>query len=511
MKTSSFFLCLLFLFTSPLFGQNVDVEKIDAYLQKTYEEWELPGMALGIVKDGELIFSKGYGTITEGTAQTPNKHTNYAIASNSKAFTTTVIAMLVEEGMLDWDDPVQDYLPYFEIYDSYLSKLVTIEDLLTHRVGLGTFSGDVMWYDSNLTTEEVVRRAKYIPQAFSFRDGFGYSNVMYVTAGAVIEKVTGKTWGENVKERILEPLNMNRTVSQLSDLGKLSNVATPHATVNGDNQIIRWENWDQVASTGGLMSNIDDLAKWLDFQMSNGIVAGDTLLTEASRNRLWSIHNSFPVNDQMKADEMLADFRGYGSGYVLSEYKNHFHVSHTGGFGGMLTEISMLPNERLGIIFLSNDTESPLRSVSRFVMDQFIDPDDDTDHTTEHRQRFLEWKNGDTRVSDLKQKRIKNSKPSFSLAQYAGDYYSDLYGGNLMVNQEDGKLKLYFEHQPNLTATLHHWHYDTFEVRWDQTQPWFNFGLVQFLTNTEHEITGLEFNIPNDDFFFEELKPYRVK
>ena len=186
-------------------AQSVNFSEIDRYLEKTSKQWGLPGMSVGIVKDGELVFSKGYGVLEEGKATQPNEQTTYAIASNSKAFTATVLAMLVEEGKISWNDKVNDYLPYFEVYDEEISQMVTIKDLLTHRVGLGTFSGDVMWYDADLTTEEIVRRAKFIPKAFDFRDGFGYSNVMYITAGAVIEKVTGKSWGEVVHERILNP------------------------------------------------------------------------------------------------------------------------------------------------------------------------------------------------------------------------------------------------------------------------------------------------------------------
>lgn len=202
----------LLLISGTLFAQQVNLEKLDAYFEKTAKDWGIPGMSVGIVKDGEIVFSKGYGVLEVNKPEKPDGNTLYAIASNSKAFTSAIIAMLVQEGKLNWKDKVQKYLPYFELYNSFVSNETTIKDLLCHRVGLGTFSGDVIWYKSDLTSEEIIKRLKYIPKQYNFRDGYGYSNVMYITAGEVIKTVTGKTWGENVQERILDPVGMKRTI-----------------------------------------------------------------------------------------------------------------------------------------------------------------------------------------------------------------------------------------------------------------------------------------------------------
>lgn len=501
-----FFLVALMNFNWGLFAQDVDLTKIDHYLEKTYKEWQLPSMTVGIVKDGELIFSKGYGKLEEGKETKPDKNTLYAIASNSKAFTSTLLAMLEQEGKISWNDKVVDHLPYFEIYDKNISQLVTIKDLLTHRVGLGTFSGDCMWYDSNLTTEQIVKRAKYIPQAFEFRDGFGYSNVMYITAGALIEKVTGKTWGENVQERILTPLGMDRTIYKLADLEKKGNWAKPYATKNGKNVKIRYENWENVAATGGLISSVEDLAKWVTFNMNHGIHKNDTLLSARNRNRIWTGWNQFPVN-HTSSNKLDADFSGYGFGFSVGEHKGKFRVSHTGGFGGMLSSIYMLPDEKLAVIMLSNDTESPIVAVPNYIFDQFVDPSSTKDYSAETLTRFKERSKRDTRIQDINNARVtKRAKPSKTLNGYVGDYYSDLYGGNISVKEKNGQLHLEFEHTPNINATLSHWHYDTFQIHWNQVQPWFGFGVVQFEMDTKRNITGLRFNVPNNDFFFEEFK-----
>lgn len=212
MKPKYIFIALTVFFTSFSQAQKtakVDVNKIDAYLNQMAIDWEVPSMSVGVVKDGKIVFSKSYGVLEVGKNEKPDSNTLYAIASNSKAFTAALIGMLVQEGKLSWDDKVKAYLPYFEVYDPWVTKEITIRDLLSHRVGLGTFSGDVIWYKSNLSAEEIVKGAKYLPKAFDFRDGYGYSNVMYITAGEVIRKVTGKPWHEVVKERILNPLGMN--------------------------------------------------------------------------------------------------------------------------------------------------------------------------------------------------------------------------------------------------------------------------------------------------------------
>jgi CubicO group peptidase (beta-lactamase class C family) len=260
---------------------------------------EFRELSVGIVKDGEIVFSKGYGVLEVGKPEKPDENTLYAIASNSKAFTSSMIAMLVQEGKLKWDDKVQKYLPWFELYDSYVSREITIKDLLCHNSGLGTFSGDVIWYKSGLTSEEIIRRIKYLPNQFNFRDGYGYSNLMYITAGEVIKTVTGKTWGQNLQERILTPLKMDRTIFSLPMLVEKGNFATPHAFEEEKNIPIQYEDWEEVGALGGIISSVNDIGKWMIFNMNHGINGNDTLLTSPSINMLWKMHNPFLV-DQTK-------------------------------------------------------------------------------------------------------------------------------------------------------------------------------------------------------------------
>ena len=224
----SFLVVLLLLFSLQTNAQtDPDFKKLDAYFEQMVKDWDVPGASIGIVKDGKLVFTGNYGTREMGKNEKPDENTLYAIASNSKAFTSAVIGMLVQEGKLGWNDRVIDYLPYFSLFDDpWISANVTLRDILSHRVGLGTFSGDVIWYKNEGTAEDFIKRAGKVPQAFDFRSGFGYSNLMYITAGEIIRKVTGKTWGENVQERILNPLGMKRTITTAKELDRKGNYTT---------------------------------------------------------------------------------------------------------------------------------------------------------------------------------------------------------------------------------------------------------------------------------------------
>lgn len=486
---------------------NIDLVHLDDYYTKMVKDWDLPSATIGIVKDGELVFSGNYGVLEKGKKEKPNENTLYAIASNSKAFTSAIIGMLVQEGKLDWNDKVKKYLPYFELYDPWVSNEITIRDILSHRVGLGTFSGDVIWFKSNLSSEEIIRRAKYIPKAYNFRSGYGYSNLMYITAGELIKKVTGKSWSQNVKERILSPLQMDRTITTPKDLASKGNYATPHGRENDENIPIEWEDWEEIGATGGLISSVNDIAKWMIFNLNNGIHGKDTLLTKKTRNMVWTPHNNFSV-DHTTRNDFKRHFSSYGLGWGLSDYHGKLRVGHTGGFDGMITAITLIPDEKLGVVVLTNGMKSPIMAATYTALDLFLGVKS-KDWSAELLKRRNRYEKKDLRISERKQKRILNTSPSVPIDKYVGIYKSDIYG-NIKISYENDELKMNFEYSPDLSATLNHWHNDVWEIKWDQKHAWFSFGTVKFNTDNNMEITGIDFDVPNDDIFFEELKPYRI-
>ncbi|HSV88828.1 MAG TPA: serine hydrolase, partial [Bacteroidales bacterium] len=479
---------------------------LDAYFSQVLVDWDLPGMTIGIVYDGNLVFSKGYGVKELGKAEAPDANTLFAVASNTKAVTATLIGMLVDDGLLSWEDKVKYHLPYFTLNDPWITSQATIADLLCHRIGFGTFSGDVIWYKSNKTSEEIIRRLEHLPMAFEFRAGYGYSNLMYIVAGEVIEKVTGKSWEENVRERILEPLGMDRTIVKLEDLTTEGNFASPHARINNRNEVIEWVDWEEVAATGGLISSIKDMASWMIFNMNKGIWNGDTLISARQFNQIFTPHNNFLV-DHTRPNDFNRNFRAYGLGWGLADYHGHFIAGHTGGFDGMISEVRMLPKERIGVIVLTNGAKSPIGAITNYTLETLLgkSPRNWSAEMLPRAQReFAEH----ARITEIRNTRVANTQPWLKLEAYAGKFYSEIYG-YITVKHHDGNLRLYFEHSPGLSASLHHWHFNTWEIRWDEPQAWFGFGTLQFDINNKMEVTGLTFDVPNRDIFFEELKPVK--
>ena len=503
---ASFLVLLITAFN--LFSQQPDLVKLDQYLSKCAAAWGTPGISVGIVKDGKIVFSRGYGVLEAGKTARVDGNTLYAIASNSKAFTATMMAMLVQEGKLKWDDKVKKYLPYFELYDPWVSSETTIRDLLCHRVGLGTFSGDLIWYKSDLTAEEIIKRVKFLPKQYDFRSGYGYSNVMFITAGEVIKKVTGKSWGQNVQERILQPLGMERTTYSLKELGALGNFATPHAFESEKNIPIPWTNWEEVAAMGGIISSANDMCKWMIFNLSNGIAGNDTLLTPASRNTLWRMHNNYMV-DYTRKSESKTHFSGYGLGWGLSDYQGRMKVSHSGAYDGMISLVTMIPDESLGIVVLTNGLKTPTSAFTNYILDSYLGAKE-RDWSGEMLAREKSGARRDTRIQDRIAKQVKDTKPSLPLDQYVGNYYSDIYG-TIKVTLLGDKLHVDFEHSPDLSASLEHWHYDVWKINWETQQAWFSFGTIKFNMTNNLAITGIDFDVPNNDIFFEELKARRVR
>ncbi|MBD0778905.1 serine hydrolase [Maribacter sp. ANRC-HE7] len=487
--------------------KQVDLKALDNYFAKMVKDWDVPGASIGVVKDGNLIFTGNYGVLEKGKKGKPNAKTLYAIASNSKAFTSAIIGMLVQEGKLDWNDKVKKYLPYFAMYDPWVSEHITIRDILSHRVGLGTFSGDNIWYKSNFTAKEIIERIQYVPQAYEFRSGYGYSNLMYITAGEIIKTITGKSWGQNVKERILEPLGMDRSIYSLKDLDSKGNYAQPHARKNDENYVIPWVDWENVGATGGLISSVEDISKWMIFNLDNGVHNGDTLLSKATRNMVWTPHNNFKV-DHTSDNDFDRHFSGYGLGWGLSDYHGRMRVGHTGGYDGFITAINLIPDENLGVVVLTNGVKSPIMAASYYALDTFLGIENGKDWSTDLLERTNKHAASDTRIADRKAKRVLDTKPSVALDKMVGDYISDLCG-KISIEENNGELGLVFDDHPLLSAKLTHWHYDVWEIHWDHPQAWFGFGTIKLRTDNNLKVLGFDFDVPNDDFFFEELKPYK--
>ncbi|MDH5609317.1 MAG: serine hydrolase [Cyclobacteriaceae bacterium] len=483
-----------------------NLNKLDAYIEKARLDWNVPGMSVAIVKDGKIVLSKGYGVKEQGKTEAVDANTLFAIASNTKAFVSSSLATLVASGQMHWDDKVVDYLPYFQLQDPYATREATIRDLLCHRLGLGTFSGDVSWYKSDLPASEVIKRAYHLQPTYSFRSGYGYSNLMFIAAGEVIRATTGKPWDAYVDSVFFTPLGMERTCTSVSSLGLLGNVATPHKSVGSSNQPIDWTRWDNMGAAGGIISSSQDMAQWLLFNLNRGTWEGKSILSAVEQNILWTPHNSFVVSQDVHQRIPGRHFNAYGLGWGLSDYYGRMLVSHSGGYDGMYSRVALVPDENLGIVILTNSMTGIGFPLMMYIINSYIHGDD-RDWSAD----FLAQKS--EKIEDLVKERQASRKmgtsPTLELEKYCGNYFDPIHG-KIFIQQKDDNLRLVFENAPGLSATLRHWHADTWEIKWDQVHAWFDFGTIRFELDNNLAVTGIRFDVPNFDIFFDELKPGKI-
>jgi CubicO group peptidase (beta-lactamase class C family) len=501
-------LLVLLHLASALGAQEVDLGALDAYFARAQEDWPVPGLSVAIVKEGHIVFEEGYGVRDARQGYAVDEHTLYAIASNSKAFTAAALAMMVDEGRMTWDDRVVDHLPWFEVYDPWVSQEMRVRDLLSHRAGLGTYSGDLLWYGTPYTAEDVVRRTRHVPQAFSFRAGYGYTNLMFIAAGEVLRAVSGMGWHDFVEERFFAPLGMTRSVTSTNDLPLRDNVATPHKNERGAVLPLEWYNWDAMGAAGGIISSVHDMARWLIAQLDEGAVGDVRLFGEEAQREMWRVHNPFAVSPGYRERYPSTHFRGYGLGWSLADYRGRMIASHGGGYDGMYSQVALVPEEELGVVVLTNAMTGVAPALIYRVLDAYLggEPRDWSGEVlpgwVASRERFHE------RQDRAEEGRIPGTRPSLQLSDYAGTYGGPMYG-DATVTLEDDHLVLRLLPNPDLVADLEHLHFDTFIIRWRTELAWFGKGTAQFLMDATGVVTEMKLDVPNDDLFFHELEMKR--
>lgn len=482
------------------------LERLDAYFGQARADWEVPGMAVAIVKDGQLVFSKGYGTRNVATGEPVDGNTLFAIASNTKAYTAAALAILVDEGKLSWGDKVHEYLPWFELYDPYVTQNMTITDLLTHRSGLKTFSGDLIWWGTHYDREEVVRRARHCEPVYGFRERYGYNNIMYIAAGLVIEEVTGMSWEEFIRERFLEPLGMDRTVTSTRDLGGMVNVSAPHNDVDGEQVPIEWQNWDNVAPAGALISSVDDAVRWLIFQMDKGVTReGDTLIKAERFREMWSVVTPQGISAWSEGMFPSNYFKGYGLGWSIQDYLGHKVIGHGGGYDGFITNTTFVPGENIGFAIFTNKNTSLYYPLLYKILDVMLENPEEKDWSREFLtliERREEYEKKQREKAE--EERAKDSEPTLPVVKYLGTYSSEMYG-DAKVYLDNGEMMVNLVPTDKAIGTLRHWQYNTWEIELKQITS-LPRGLVNFLINEKGEVYEMQIDIPNPDFDFTELK-----
>ena len=445
---------------------------VDRVVERARKEFDVPGIAVAIVKDGNVVLAKGYGVRKLGEAAPVTAHSLFRIASNTKAFTAAALAMLVDEGKLRWDDAVIQHMPGFQMYDPYVTRELTVRDLLVHRSGLGLGAGDLMFFPpTDLSREEIIRRLRFVKPATSFRSRYAYDNLLYLVAGQIIPAVTGKSWDNFVKERIFIPLGMTSTNASTQALKAASDVAIPHSKAGGKLEPLPHEDVDNNAPAGAINSCVADLAKWVTVQLNRGGMGSSRLFSEAQSKEMWSPQTIMPISDPPDgAPAALAalrpNFSAYGLGWGLNDYRGKKIVSHTGGLAGYVSRVTMVPDLKLGVVVLTNqEATGAFQAVTYTILDHYLGAPE-----TDWVAPFLaQAKMGETGAEEaVKQaaaKRNATSRPSLPLAGYAGRY-RDAWYGDVAIEEHSGKLTISFTHTRQLTGDLEHWQYDTFVARW---------------------------------------------
>jgi len=443
-------------------------KEFDAYATRGLQLLQTPGAAIAVVKDGKVLFAKGYGVRRLGDTAPVDAHTLFQIASNTKAFTTAALAILADDGKLSWDDPVTRFLPGFQLYDPYVTREFTVRDLVTHRSGLGLGAGDLLWFHSSYGREEIAYRIRFAKPVSSFRSQYAYDNVLYIVAGEVVRAVAGQTWDDFVKQRIFLPLGMTETGTTTAEFTGSPDAAAPHGVDDGKLQVVPVDSADNIAPAGGIVSSVTDLAKWVQCRLDSGRYAagGGRLFSERQAREMWAGQTILPIADPPPPLAALRpNFSHYGLGWRLRDYRGRKLVSHTGGLAGMTSQITLVPAERLGIVVLTNGESDLMAALTYRLLDGFLGL-----RPTDWVAAFvaaarLDRARADSILAAGRVARDSLSKASLPLERYAGRYRDELYG-DAAVTLENGRLVLRFGHSPAFTGDLEHWQYDTFVAHW---------------------------------------------
>jgi CubicO group peptidase (beta-lactamase class C family) len=426
-------------------------------------------MAVAVVKDGQVILAKGYGVRKLGETAPVDARTLFGIASNTKAFTATALGLLVEEGKLEWDTPVSRILPWFQMWDPFVTREMTVRDLLVHRSGLGLGAGDLLiWPETTYSRREIVGRLRFVRPATSFRSAYAYDNMLYLAAGEVIEAASGKTWEDFIAQRVLKKAGMTASRPRHSASLAGRNVAIPHAELEEGVMPVAIDENDHMNPAGGIISCAEDMARWMLIHLNGGkLPDGTRLFSENTERQLTTLVTPIPIAEpspELAAQRM--NFSGYALGFRVNDYRGRKLVSHTGGLSGYVSKVVMVPELALGVTVLTNqESDEAYNSVIYAVLDQAMaaPPTDWAGAYLKVMER-AKAKTADT-LKAAAGKRDASARPSLAMAAYAGAY-EDAWYGPITVVLEGGKLVMSFAKTPGMSGDMEHWSRETFVVRW---------------------------------------------
>lgn len=493
-----------------------DLSDFSDYVNSARKTFDVPGIAVAIVKDGKVVLAEGFGKREIGKPANVDADTLFAIASNTKAFTAASLQQLAEAGKLDMDDRVIDHLPWFRMSNDYVTHEMRIRDLLAHRSGLSLGAGDLLyWPPTSYTTREVVERLRHVPLKNSFRGAYAYDNILFAVATLVIEKASGQTYADYVQQHIFKPVGMNESLIDETYLKPGMDVAMGHAKLDfKDLKPVPPMAWLNDPGAGGIYASVNDLAKWMNVQLAGGALPTkgadgkpERIFSQDSQKQMWTMLTPIPVRKPPVPElaPLTPNFYGYGEGWFLSDYRGQRMSWHTGGWPGMVSRITLVPDLHLGVVVLTNaESGAAFNAVSYRALDAYMNPGKKTDWVAAYDKAV---KKSQAKANDSFAKhqaaREKNPTADLPLASYAGTFRDPWYG-DVIVSQENGKLRMRFSKTKSLIGTMTLWQHSTFVVKWDDRALNAN-AFVTYTLDADGNITEVRMKpiSPLTDFSFD--------
>lgn len=472
--SSKFVLLFLFFFLSLSgFSQALNEKQIDSVVQKSMRTFNVPGMAVAVIKDGKVISKKGYGIQSIKTKKPVNTKTLFGVASNTKAFTSAALAQLVDAGKLDWDTKVTTIIPEFKLYNPYVTNAFTVRDLLTHRSGLGLGAGDLMVFPASNTTtlDEMIHNLRYLKPVSSFRSKFDYDNLLYIVAGEIITRISGEDYETYIKTHFFDPLNMDRTTMDQQKIANDNNRIDGHAPVNGKLKITDGTFTKISDPAGGIYASIDDMTKWIQVRLNKGKYGKnleDSLFSKKAEKEMWTPQTIIRTGK----GAYNTHFEAYGLGWFLRDVNGYFQVSHTGGLLGIVSQVTMIPELNLGIIVLTNQQSgSAFRAITNTIKDGYFNIDGKNRIKQYNNARLKAEKQADsvtaTVEADVK-KQLHDKSSELDESKIIGTYKDPWFGEVSVKKQTDGKIQFKSLKSSDLTGTMKFYKGTTFVLRWNE-------------------------------------------
>ena len=498
---------LYILFVSLAITAQVDEKKLDNLVKETLKTFDVPGISVGILKDGKIVYAKGHGVRSLTNKKEMNENTLVGVASNSKGFTCFALAMMVDEGKLNWDDKVRKYIPEFQMYDAWVTEQFTVRDLVTHRSGLGLGAGDLMFFPegNDFTVKDIINNVKHLKPVSSFRSEFKYNNNMFIIAGEVLKRVSGLSWEEFIENKIMKPVGMSNSKASYNRVTNKSNIIDAHTRADG--KVIQIpHDWSETANAaGGIVSNVKDMLTWANFLMNDAVTKeGKRLLSEKQFHELWQLQTPLKVR---KGDWYNSNFRGYGLGWFVTDVKGGYkQVYHTGGLIGTVTQFTMIPDLDLAIVVLTNQMNgSAFNTITNTIKDSYLGYEDRNWLTTygERNAKYLKY-NDDLKATVFA--KVEEAKKNLNLpkpSQIVGTY-QDNWFGDVVISHDGMSYTIKCKRSSYLFGELLPYNQTTYVAKWNN-RSYDADVFVQFTfdENGKAQSATMKYIAPITDFSFD--------